>query len=52
MKQIISILLVYIQIQYHIICYLMTLLVSKDFMPKDEVPVNKRYHHFQVDDDN
>ncbi len=28
----------------------MTLLVSKDFMPKDEVPISKKYHHFQVDD--
>jgi len=50
LKQIINVLLVYIQIQYHVICYLMTLLFSKDFMPKDEVPVSKRYHHLQVDE--
>nr|WP_230869453.1 hypothetical protein [Iocasia fonsfrigidae] len=50
MKQIINVLLTYIQIQYHIICYLLTLLVSKDFMPKDEIPISKKYHHLQVDD--
>lgn len=49
MKQIISVLLIYIQIQYHIICYLMTLLIGKDFMPKDEVPIQKRYQKMQVD---
>ncbi len=49
MKHIINLLLLYIQLQYHIICYLLTLLVCKDFMPKDEVPINKRYHHLQVD---
>jgi len=39
LRQIVTVLLIYIQIQYHIICYLMTLLVGKNFMPKDDVPV-------------
>jgi len=41
LKTIITTLLVYIQIQYYIICYLMTLLLSKDFMPKDDIPISK-----------
>ena len=27
----------------------MTLLLSKDFMPKDDIPISKGYHHLKVD---
>ncbi len=52
MKQIIISLLLYIQIQWQLINYLMVLLVGKNINPKDMIktsPVNQIYAQMQID---
>lgn len=50
MKQIVFAFLIYIQIQWQIINYLLVLLMGKNFTPKPvDTPINKLYQQMQVD---
>ncbi len=49
MNKIITILLLYIQIQSKIIIYLVIALTGKNFNPNPDKPINKQYHKLQID---